>query len=494
MKKYFWKIFWLIFVLIVLGTVVWRLSQGSGQHVWAALRASWLVIVLLALGTFLLFKFVQLIFQTSQRKLWLTILGILVLFIAVVIIDFPPAKLKSIFADQGIKLKYGLDLQGGTHLTYDCDLKEIKKEDLGRALASLKENIERRVNAFGVSEANVSLATSETDGKTRLIVELPGIKNAEEALNLIGKTAQLEFMELDEKGGWKKTGLTGKHLISATTQTNPEKGGLEIALQFNDEGKNLFAEITKRNLQKPVAIFLDQDIISAPTVQSVIDDGKAVITGKFDIKEARNLANLLNAGALPIPINLVSQTNVGATLGMDYLKKSLFGGVVGLVLVMIFMLIYYRYFGLVANLALVTYGLIILAIFKLSALTPWPVVLSLGGVAGFILSVGMAVDANILVYERMKEELRVGNSLKSALESGFRHAWTSIKDAYTSTAITCLILYWLGTGFIMGFALTLFLGILVSLLATWVFSKTILKVSLPAIAENKYLNKFILVE
>jgi protein-export membrane protein SecD len=269
---------------------------------------------------------------------------------------------------------------------------------------------------------------------------------------------------------WKNTELTGKNLKRATVQFNPNDNSPEVSLEFDSEGAKLFEEITDRNVGKQVAIFLDAYPISAPTVNEKITGGKAVISGGFDIKEAKLLAQRLNAGALPIPIELVEQKTVGASLGKASVEDSLKAGIIGLILVALYMIIFYRLPGLLAVISLGVYGLLILAIFKL-----WPVTLTLSSLAGFILSIGMAVDANVLIFERLKEELRYGKPLGKAIDEGFKRAWPSIRDGNYSTLITCFILIQFTTSIVRGFALTLGLGILMSIFSAIVVTKNLLK-------------------
>lgn len=272
------------------------------------------------------------------------------------------------------------------------------------------------------------------------------------------------------------TGLSGKNLKSASvTFQNQGLSEPQVSLKFDDEGTKMFAEITKKNLEKRVAIYLDGEIISAPTVQSEITTGEAVITGNFTIEEAKKLVQRLNEGALPVPITLVSQQSIEASLGQVSLEKSLKAGVVGLILVVIFMLVYYRFLGLIASFALLIYTGLMVSIFKISFFTPWSITLTLPGIAGFILSIGMAVDANILIFERTKEEIKKGRGAVSAIEEGFRRAWTSIRDGNVSSIITCLILMEMGTGFVKGFAVTLFIGVVASMFTAIVITRTILQ-------------------
>ena len=282
------------------------------------------------------------------------------------------------------------------------------------------------------------------------------------------------------------TGLTGKNLKSASVTFQSQ--GLsepQVSLKFDDEGTKLFAEITKRNLEKRVAIYLDEQIISAPTVQSEITTGEAVITGKFTIDQAKELVRRLNEGALPVPITLVGQQSVEASLGQISLEKSLNAGIIGLILVIIFMLLYYRFLGLIASVALLIYTGIMIALFKLSGFTPWSITLTLPGIAGFVLSIGMAVDANILIFERTKEEVRRGRKILAAVDEGFKRAWTSIRDGNVSSIITALILIEFGTGFVKGFAVTLVIGVLVSMFTAVMITRTILNFILGEWIEDK---------
>lgn len=278
---------------------------------------------------------------------------------------------------------------------------------------------------------------------------------------------------------WKLTGLSGKQLERAQVVTDPQTGEVQVSLQFNQEGAELFRAITERNLDKTVAIFLDSEPISTPRVNQIIPNGQAVITGGFSLNEARMLSQRLNAGALPVPVSLISQHTVGATLGADSLAKSLRAGILALLLVMVFMVLYYRFPGTIAVVGLLMYAALSAAIFKLLHVT-----LSLAGIAGFILSIGMAVDANILVFERMKEELRAGRSLKGAVEEGFLRAWSSIRDGNSSVFITCAILIWFGSSFVKGFAVTLALGTLVSVFTAITVTRTLLRFTIPWFPEH----------
>jgi len=279
---------------------------------------------------------------------------------------------------------------------------------------------------------------------------------------------------IEQQPTFIETGLTGKNLKSSDVQFMSQSGKPEVGIEFDSEGAKMFAELTKANVGKQIAIFLDGQVISAPTVQTEIMDGKAVITGNFSLDEAKKLAQRLNEGALPVPITLISQQSVEASLGKVSLEKSLKAGAIGIILVMIFMIFYYRFLGFIASIALLIYTSLMVALFKMSTGTPWSITLTLAGIAGFILSVGMAVDANILIFERTKEEIRRGRSLNGAIEEGFHRAWPSIRDSNIYSIITCLILIWFGTGFVKGFAVTLLLGVLVSMFTAIVLVKTIL--------------------
>ncbi len=378
-----------------------------------------------------------------------------------------------------LEIKKGLDLEGGAHLVFQADMKDIPFENRNSAIEAAKKNIERRINFFGISEPVVQTAKSGED--YRLIVELPGIEDINRAIDLIGSTAQLEFWEQVEaspSAGFKPTDLTGKDLKISQVRFDPNTGQPVVSLNFSSEGGKKFAEITSRNVGRIVAIYLDKKIISTPVVEEPITSGEAIIKGNFTLQEAKDLSIKLNAGALPVPIKIIEQRNIGATLGRESVQKSLKAGMIGLLMVALFMGAYYGKLGLLADLALVLYGLITLAIYKFI-----PVTLTLPGIAGFILSIGMAVDSNILIFERMKEEQRSGKPWQIAMELGFGRAWDSIRDANICTLITCFILFnpfnwgFLNvSGMVRGFALTLGLGIFISLFTGIVVTRTLLRV------------------
>lgn len=500
---------------------------------------------------------------------------------------------------QPASYRLGLDLVGGTQLLYDADTSKVPEADRQSALDGVRDVIERRVNAFGVAEPVVQ--TDRSGDQWRVLVELAGVQDVEEAIRQIGETPLLEFKEqdtapkpveltpeqkkeiedtnakalatakdiiarlqrgedfaalanqysedpsnsqqggdlgfvtkgafvaefdkaifedlkvnevtkepvktqfgyhviqkLEERGegdakevhsrhillrtkseadyapadqGWKNTELSGKQLANATVVFDPQTNQPQVSLVFNEEGSKLFEQITERNIGSVVGIFLDGVPISVPRVQQAIPGGQAVITGDFTIQDAKLLVQRLNAGALPVPITLVSQQTIGATLGESAIQQSLRAALFGFLLVAAFMILYYRLPGVVAVLALLVYASLVLAIFKF-----WPVTLTLAGITGFILSMGMAVDANVLIFERIKEELRIGRALSSAVEVGFQRAWTSIRDSNASSLITCAILAWFGTSVVQGFALTLAIGIVVSMFSAITVTRTFLKV------------------
>lgn len=384
-------------------------------------------------------------------------------------------------------LKLGLDLQGGTQLVLQAEMDNISSENRDDALESARNVIERRVNLFGVSESVVQ--TSKVGEQRRILVELPGLKDASSAAELVGTTAQLDFREITASAAAEATqsgipeiflaeptGLTGADLKKAqvvfgTTGT----GGPQVSIQFNEEGSKKFAELTKRNISKPLPIFLDNAPISAPIVQQEIIGGEAVISGDFTVDQAKSLVVQLNAGALPVPITIVEQRSIGPTLGAESIQRSVLAGIIGVEIIMIYMALYYGILGLIADLALIIYALIVLAIFKTGFFIFPPITLTLAGIAGFILSVGMAVDANILIFERMKEEIRWGKSKTRALDLGFERAWTSIWASNVSSLMTAVILYAFGTSIVRGFAITLAIGVLVSMFTAITVTRTILR-------------------
>ncbi len=386
-----------------------------------------------------------------------------------------------------LSYKLGLDLQGGTQLTYKVDMKGIKKDAQQDAFESARDVIERRINYLGVSEPTIQ--TIKLGNDYRIVVDLPGMSNVSQAINLIGQTAQLTFWE----GGKDKltkipqgdlflttlgqligaypipTNLTGRDLQKATVVFDKTTGKPQVQIQFTGQGAKYFDEITKRNIGKVVAIALDNQIVSAPVVQAEIANGTAVISGSFTPDVAKNLSIALNAGALPVPLEVIAQNSVGPSLGIDSLHKSMFAAIIGFLSIIFFMTYIYRKEGVIACVALFMYTVITLFIYKLI-----PVTLTLAGIAGFILSIGMAVDANILIFERMKEELRRGKPRDIAMKNGFSRAWTSIRDSNITSIITTIILFYFGSGIVRGFALTLFLGIIVSMFSAITITRNLL--------------------
>jgi preprotein translocase subunit SecD len=376
-----------------------------------------------------------------------------------------------------LEVRQGLDLQGGTQVVLELDMTKIDKSEQQAAADAAVSVLENRVNFTGATEAVVQPARVGND--YRVLVELPGVSDTEQAVALVGQTAQLEFREFVDPASaagsiptmenTKATGLGGDDLKSAVVDTQNPTSPM-VAITFTPEGAKKFSDLTNRLVGQPLAVFLDNVPLTAPTVQSVIRDGRAVINGSFTIESAKQLALQLSAGALPVPIKVVEQRTIGATLGQDSVDKSLVAGSLGLVLVMLYMLLNYRKLGLVADIALILYTL-----FSLALIIWIPITLTLAGIAGLILSIGMAVDANILIFERLREELRRGSKIRAAIEIGFDRAWPSIRDSNISTLITCIILYLFGTGTVRGFALTLGLGVLVSMFTAVVVTRTFLR-------------------
>lgn len=384
--------------------------------------------------------------------------------------------------------KLGLDLSGGTQLVYRADLAALPSADVEESMAALRDTIERRVNLFGVGEPIVQ---TERGGQLagqveeRLIVELPGITDTQRAIALIGETPVLEFRLLKENAeipetitpeainaAFEPAAITGKDLTSAQLQFQQQPGlGNQsvVVLNFNARGSEMFANLTKNNVGRYFGIFLDGTPISVPVIQEEIPNGTAVISGNFTPETAKELARNLNYGALPVPIDLISTQTISGTLGAEAVKDGLLAGIVGVIAVALYMLLWYRVPGLLAAIALLLYILVNLALFQLI-----PVTLTAAGIAAFILSVGMAVDANVLIFERIKEELKGGKSTSEAIQDGFGRAWPSIRDSNISSIITAIILFWFGTSIVKGFALVFGLGVLVSMLTAITVSRTFL--------------------
>jgi len=474
----------------------------------------------------------------SKKKLYLTIFFIFLLAVFAGIFSYPDSVNRGIKSFNNLNVSLfgfqiqipnfpnapfilGLDLQGGVQLIYEADLSNIEEADRKETMDGLRDVIERRVNLYGISEPVI-----QVQGESRLIVELAGVKDIQGAIEMIGETPYLEFKEMlsDEEreeakkefteeeisqiieaykqqsdqeitreevldfltsGILKETELTGKYLKRADITFDSNTNKPQVSLEFKEEGAKLFEQITERNIGKPLAIFLDgQSIVDtdkdgkitendlyAPTVQEKISGGKAVITGNMNVDQAREIVKRLNSGALPVKIGSpIYQKLIGPTLGQVSLEKSLKAGILGFLAIIIFMIIFYRLPGFLASVALVIYAALVLFLFKAI-----PVTLSLAGIGGFILSVGMAVDANILIFSRMREELKNGKDFEQSVREGFNRAWPSIRDSNFNSLIVCLILFTFATSFIKGFAFTLSLGILVSMFSAIVITRTFLK-------------------
>lgn len=404
--------------------------------------------------------------------------------------------------------KFGLDLAGGSQLVYVADVGSVPEGEVPELMGVLREVIERRVNSFGVSEPNVQVETSSfvtSSDEQRLIVELPGVTDIDEAIKQIGKTPLLEFKLVNQEalaaqdsidalaasntgvaiGNVKvdgeavgdpyiETGLTGRFLQRAELVFGQgSQGGLSnepiVSITFNDEGASLFESITRDNVGSSLAIFLDGEVVSAPRINEAIGGGKAIISGNFTPEEARNLVRNLNFGALPVPITLDTTQTIGSSLGEEALNAGVRAGVIGFVLLAVFMIAWYRLPGVISVLALIMYIIMMLALFKFI-----PVVLTAAGIAGLILSIGLAVDANILIAERMKEELQAGKNTQEAIKEGFERAWLAIRDSNIAHLIAGVILFWFGTSLIKGFALVFSLGVVISMISAISISRTLL--------------------
>jgi len=429
-----------------------------------------------------------------MRRNTIVLFAIIAIFIFALVSLFQP-----LFGREEMRL--GLDLRGGVHMVYRADLTGIEKGKETEAIDGALAVIERRINILGVTEPVI-----QKQGTDRILVELPGISEAERAKRLIGQTALLEFREriTDQKGDEKWIPATGtvngqkKELTSAyfkenTYVTTDNFGGVLLIFEWNQEGSQLSGQITERLIGKPLGIYLsgepllgDDEKPIAPIVRSKITD-RGQIEG-LSLDEATELSRLLNAGRIPVPLNPIYEQTVSPILGADFIDMSIKAGVIGIILVMLFMIFYYRLPGVLASLALIFYGVLVLAIFKLI-----PVTLTLAGLGGFILSLGMAVDANVLIFERLKEELWAGRTLGAAIEAGFNRAWTAIWDSNFTTFIACGILYWLGSSVaasapVMGFAVTLFIGVAVSMFTAIVVTRTLMRLFIGTpLAENRSL-------
>lgn len=379
--------------------------------------------------------------------------------------------------------KLGLDLSGGSHLVYRADVSQIEATQIADSMSSLRDVIERRVNIFGVSEPSIQVQDGgfSNQGEQRLIVDLPGVTDVSKAIAMIGETPMLDFRTenpvkdapieatVDKDGKvvidqysskYIKTELTGRYLDKAILEFDQTTGEAVVALQFDAEGAALFEKITKENVGKSVAIFLDGAPISIPTVNEAITGGKAQISGNFKPQEAKELVGRLNSGALPVAIELISTQTIGPSLGVAATAAGVKAALIGFLAIALFLIIWYRLPGLIATVSLSIYVVAMLAIFKLL-----PVTLTAAGIAGFIISLGIAVDANVLIFERIKEELRSGSDVTDGMHHGFKRAWLSVRDSNISSIITAIILYWFGTTLIKGFALVFLIGVIVSMIS-----------------------------
>ncbi len=413
-----------------------------------------------------------------------------------------PAILTSFFNRHLDPFKLGLDLSGGTHLVYEADVSAIPAEQVSDSMQVLRNVVDARVNSkavsgvLGVLEPLIQIKEGGVGakGSEQLIVDLPGVTDVTQAEATIGATPTLDFRLKNDKptttakatvgpdgklvlpeaslaDQYTDTGLTGRYLKTAAVQFDQNTGSAYVALTFNDDGAKLFEDITKANIGKTLAIFLDGEIISAPTIQTAITGGQAVITGNFTPVQAKALASSLSYGALPVPIHLVSSELIGPSLGVAAMHDGVKAGIIGFLLIALFLLFWYRLPGLVAVIALSLYVVMTLAVFKLLHVT-----LSSAAIAGFIISIGVAVDANVLIFERIKEELRGGRTVADAITAGFDRAWLSIRDSNISTIITALILFSLfGGTFVRGFAITLLLGVLISMFSAILISRLFLR-------------------
>lgn len=386
------------------------------------------------------------------------------------------------------RFKLGLDLAGGTELVYKADMSQVAAGDRADALAALQGVIDRRVNLFGVAEPLVQTEEASALSGTsedRLIVDLPGVTDIKAAVAALGQTPTLEFrlvttatVGTTTEAVYAPTGLTGRYLSSAALQFGSgATAGLatpQVLLNFNSDGAKLFEKITSENVGKTLAIFLDGQPISTPVIQEAIPGGQATISGRFTATEARDLVRNLNFGALPVPISLESSSSVGPTLGAAAISAGVIAGIIGFAIIALFMIGWYRLPGLIAALALGEYIVFMLSIIKII-----PVTLTASGIAGLIISVGMAVDANVLIFERTKEELREGKSPREAVHIGFARAWTAIRDGHLTMLISGGILFWLGTSIVQGFALVFLLGVLASFISAVSLSRIFLLAIVP---------------
>lgn len=403
-----------------------------------------------------------------RQNLWIKFALILLLTLGVAFISWPKTdNIRVGTKTRDVTLREGLDLKGGAHLIYEADTSKIASSDVKAAMNGVRDVIEGRVNGLGVTEPEIRLGN--VGGKQAVIVDMPGIKDISKAKEIIGSTAKLEFK--DPEG---KVVLEGKDLrpngASAITQQGGSVSGAsawQVQLELTNDGKEKFATATSANINKQIGIYLDDALISNPTVQSAITDGTAVISGNFTAQEAKDFALKLNYGALPVPIKLTQEQTVGASLGSDSINETVLAGAIGIILMFLFIIAFYRWCGVVAVLSLALYALLNIAVYKMFHIT-----MTLAGIAGFIISMGIAVDANILIFERLKEELRLNKPMAVAVQEAFKRAWTSIRDSNLSGLISAFVIFEFGSGSIKGFALVLIIGTLLSLFSAITVTKT----------------------
>ena len=395
-----------------------------------------------------------------RQRLWITFACIIALAALAIFVAWPKTERLHLGSwTRDVSLRQGLDLKGGAHLVYEADVSKIDSSAVDSAMEGVRQVFDNRVNTLGVTEPEIRVGTNS--GKPSIIIDLPGVSDIAKAKTILGSTAQLDFKDPDgnvvlEGKDVVADQTTAEPIQSATTLTSQNQW--EVKLTLTNDGKDKFAKATAANLNKQIGIYLDGTLISNPTVNSAITDGVAIITGGFTAQQARDFALQLKSGALPVPVSLVQEQTVGASLGSDAVSRSVFAGLIGLVLVLLFMIAYYRWCGVIACLALIVYSALNIALYKFL-----PVTMTLAGIAGFIISIGIAVDTNVLTFERLKEELRLGKPLPVAVNESFRRAWTSIRDSHLAGLITALIIFIFASGPVRGFAVVLIIGTLLSL-------------------------------
>jgi len=396
-----------------------------------------------------------------RQRLWITFVLILLLASATIYISLPHTTnlfraTSGQFAD--ISLREGLDLKGGTSLLYEADTSGISNADIQDALNGVRDVMEERVNVLGVTEPDIRVTSVGT--KRAISVDLPGVSDVEHAKAIVGTTAKLEFKDASGNVVLEGKDLQPQGAAAApdTTTSSGTSNAWQVNVTMTPAGKDKFAKATAANINKQIGIYLDDQLVSNPTVNQAITDGNAVITGGFTADQAKDFALKLNYGALPVPVHLIQETTVGASLGSDAISRSLVAGLIGMILLALYLIAYYRIPGVLAVLALIIYATLNIAIYKLGHIT-----MTLAGIAGFIISLGISTDTNILTFERLKEELRMGKPLAVAVQQSFRRSWTSIRDSHVAGLISATIIFLFGSGSVRGFALILIIGTLLSL-------------------------------